>query len=512
VPAMSSEQTSRLREVLDRPLSPLWWGMSWLASAGLFVVVVRFLGGPPSGDSAESVYSTWSTAHLNLACSYPPASHTYFPPNAQPFASVAPLYPLLTSIASAIFRIGHSVAFPTSAAMGTNCSNAYEAIYKWSLASNALNPTLKLGYLGWFVLMAGVIALLRSTNRGRSGWEVVTLLLLAITPPAYMALTSYFHPEDLLAMGLILLAVSSAIRGHWNWAGVFMGLSFASQQFALLALIPLLVVVPRDRRVKFLATTVLTVAIIDGPFVVATSGRALKTALVGSNRLALLGTAHFHAAGGTVLFSTGLRGSGVFLIARVLPVACALALSLWAARRLGPDIRRAETLLSLLATALCLRLVFDENLFGYYFMALAVSPLCVDAVSGRLRGTVITWIGLVTLGFNPIPWFVYLKWESRGFNLFMALPILFEVLALGAFVVALRHRRYHWYLLVASIVVALTCFPPLWGRHWTIHFGPFWMWQIILVPTGLYLASESLRAAVRSRRMLQSSETTHNIA
>jgi hypothetical protein len=512
-PVMESTQPSRIREVLDRPLSPTWCALSWLASTGLFVVVVRFLGGPRPGDSAESVYSTWSIAHLNLACAYPtPASHIHFLPNDAPFASVAPLYPLLSSILSAIFRIGHSVAFPTSGAMGVNCSNAYAAIYKWSLASDALTPTLKFAYLGWFVLIAGVIVLLRVTGRGRNGWEVVTLLLLAITPPVYMSVAAYFHPQDLLAMGLILLAVSSAVRGHWTWAGVLLGLSFASQQFALLAIVPLLVIVPRKRRTSFVAAVILSIAAVDGPFVIASSGRALKTVLVGSSRLSFFGSSHFHAAGGTVLFATNLRGAGLFLIARILPVACALGLALWVAKRLGPDGRRAEAVLSLLATALCMRLVFEENLFGYYFMALAVALICVDAVSGRFRGTVITWMGLVMLGFNPIPWFVYLKWEARGINLFMALPVLFVVIALGTFALGIRHHRFRWYLLAASVLVALTCFPPLWGRHWTIHFGPTWMWQIILVPTGLYLASQSLRSVIRSRRLTQPRDVADSTA
>ncbi len=472
--------------------------MGWFASTGIYVLIIQFLGGPAPGDSAQSVYSTWSIAHLNLACAYPPASHAYFPPNASPFASVAPLYPILTAIGSMLFRIGHSVAFPSGAALGVHCSNASVAIYKWSLASNALNPTLKLAYIGWLVVTIGVVVLLRVSGRGRSGWEVFTLLVLAIVPPVYTSVTSYFHPQDLVAMGLILLAVACAIRGQWMWAGACLGLSFASQQFALLAIAPFVVVVPRNRRVSLIAGIVIAAGIIDLPFVVASSGRALKTLMTGTNRLALVGGHHFHAAGGTVLFATHLRGAGVFLIARVLPIVCALAVSVWATKRFGSHVTDVEILLPLIATSLCMRLVFEENLFGYYFLAVAMILVCIEALRGQFSGRVLTWLGMVMLGFTPIPWWVYFKWEARGLNLFMVAPLIFEIIVVSAIIVGIRRHRFEWYLVAASIIVALTCFPPLWGKHWTIHFAPSWLWQLILVPTGLYLASASLRSAART--------------
>jgi hypothetical protein len=493
-------QRGRVRETLDRPLSRLWCAVSWVASTGLFVIIVQLLGGIAPGDSAESVYSTWSIAHLNMACAYPPASHFHFSPDALPFVSVAPLYPFLSAVASATLRIGHSVAFPTTAAMGAHCSNASVAIYRWSISSHALNPTLKIAYLGWMVLMASVVVLLRTSGRGRNGWEAATLSLLAIAPPVYMCVATYFHPQDLVAMGCILFAVSCAIRGRWLWAGVLLGLAFTSQQFALLAIALMIVIVPGNRRLSLFVGTVLSIGIVDGPFILLTSGRALKTALFGSSRLTVFGANHFHATGGTVLFATHLHGAALFLVARVLPVLCALAIALWVARRLGPRVTEIETLLSLLATALCMRLVFEENLFGYYFMALAVSLLCIEALRGRLSGRVFVWMGMVMLAFNPIPWWLYLRWEARGLNLYLALPVLFEVIVLSAFLVGARHRRYRWYLVASSIVVALTCFPPLWGRVWTPHVAPFWLWQIILVPTGLMLASESLRFAIRNHQ------------
>lgn len=496
----SDSQNLGIREILDRPLSRVWCAVCWFASTGLFILVVQILGGAYSGDSAESVYSTWSIAHLNFACAYPQASNFNFPINAAPFASAAPLYPLISGIASAVLRIGHGTVFPSGAMLGTHCSNAYVAIYKWSVASEALSPTLKIAFLGWIVLMASVITLLRTSGRGRNGWEAATLLVLAIIPPVFMCVATYFHPQDLITMGCILFSVSCAIRRRWTLAGVLLGVAFTGQQFALLAIAPMIFVVPSNRRISFLAGTVLSIGIVDGPFILLTSNRAIKTVLFGSSRLTIFGANHFHATGGTVLFATHLQGLPLFTIARVLPVACALAVALWAARCLGPRIIEVATLLSLLATALCLRLVFEENLFGYYFMAVSVSLLCLEMLRGRLSGRPIAWMGLVLLGFNPIPWWLYLKWETRGLNLYMLMPVAFEVIVLSTFFIGARRHHYRWYLIASSIVVGLLCFPPLWGKAWAPHVAPYWLWQVILVPTGLILASEPLRNAIRIQR------------
>jgi hypothetical protein len=68
-------------------------------------------------------------------------------------------------------------------------------------------------------------------------------------------------------------------------------------------------------------------------------------------------------------------------------------------RRLG-----AVVLLSLLATSLALRLVFEGGLYGYYFMASAVSIILLDFVRRTFRIEVILWLAVVALVFSPLPW------------------------------------------------------------------------------------------------------------
>ena len=59
--------------------------------------------------------------------------------------------------------------------------------------------------------------------------------------------------------------------------------------------------------------------------------------------------------------------------------------------------------LSLVATSLSMRLVFEQGLFPYKFMALGVMLVLLAVVRGRVRGQLIVWLALLGLAFNTIP-------------------------------------------------------------------------------------------------------------
>jgi hypothetical protein len=351
--------------------------------------LIAALGGPAHIDVLESVFSIWAIAHGHLSCSYPPGNSRYYP-------LIAPLYPLLAGGFAALGRIGHGVAFPSQAALGHTCSTAIAAMTRWSSNAGAVLPTIRIGYLSWLVLMAGVIALLRACGRGRCWWEPVTLTIVAFVAPVWMCVQEYFHPQDLVAMGLALCGIACARRGWWGWAGVFLGLAFTSQQFALLIAAPLVVVAPSDRRLRLVGSGVGAAMVVIAPLIIVTSGQAARAVLIGSG--------NSPSVGGTLLWELHLHGPALVVVSRVLPIALAMALAWWALQRLGPAALDPIPLLSLIATSLCLRLVFEENLFGYYFMAITVMLIILDVVRGRIRGTLIAWIALVTLAFDPVPW------------------------------------------------------------------------------------------------------------
>ncbi len=278
-PARSTD-TDQLRKRpfwMDQPLSGWWCALGWLAATGIFIGLIRLLGGPSESDAAESLYSTWAVAHGHLSCAYPPTSTFHFTAIARPGPFIAPLWPLLSGVLAAVTQIGHSVVFPSQNALGPHCSTGMEALYRWSVKSGAALPTVRLGYLSWIVLMAGVVALLRASGRGRSGWEPAVLVLVACIPPVWTPLVQDFHPQDIVAMGLCLGALACTRRGWWVWAGVLIALAVSSQQFSLLvAAPPLLVLVPAHRRVPFIGAAIITTVVLIVPLTVLTSGRAVR--------------------------------------------------------------------------------------------------------------------------------------------------------------------------------------------------------------------------------------------
>jgi hypothetical protein len=380
---------SRVVLWLDRPRSQGWCVVSWIFASTVFVGVVTVLGGLTKLDSLLSTYSSWSIAHGNVACAYPPGSSTYFP-------MTAPLYTLVAGGLSAIFRVGHGIPFPKRAVLGNRCLQWWAPMTHWAARTHALTPTLRFGYVGWFILAAGVVAVMRSSGRGRNGWEPAVLIAIACAPPVFSSLNILFHPQDLLAMGLILLAVSSAQRDAWVWSGFFSGLAFSSQQFSLLAIALLIVLVPAKRRLIFSLIAVATLEVIVIPLMALTSGRALWVALTGSGGGGVLVT--------SIPWELHLRGTASGDLLRVLPVVAVFVMAWWARRRLSLAVMEPLVLLSLLATSMAIRLVFEGGLYGYYFMASAVTLILLDFVRRTFRLVVILWLAIEALAFSPVPW------------------------------------------------------------------------------------------------------------
>lgn len=420
---------------LSRPLSRSWCVVGWTTATFIFIEGTQLLGGLTSGDAADSTNTTWAISHGMFSCAYPPGNQYGLP-----FS--APLYPLVSGGIAAVFRIGHRVAFPTSTDFGQHCATAVSAMYQWSLHTRALEPTLRIGYLGWFAVVAGVVSLLRSSGRGRCGWEPLTLILLAAVPPVSMCLHEYFHPQDLLAMGLILAAIAGVRRQSWVWAGILLGLACTSQQFALLALAPLFVLAPTEKLVKFVSATVASIVVVVTPLALFAPRAAIDAALAGS------GTTW---ASATLLDTTRLSGPWLFFASRFLPVVGAMLLAWWARDRLGALVLEPIPLLSILATSLSLRLLLEVNLWGYYFLAVAVLVLVMDVILGRLRWSYLAWLVLIVVGFHPV----------IGANSDLTTP----------------------------------------STPWV----PLWSWQLVLATSGMLLCISPLVTSVRCRKRLQAS-------
>ena len=495
-PASTPRHTSRLGPPLDRPLPNRQCVLGWIVASAIFIGLVATLGGPTTNDANESYYSTWFVAHGDFSCTYSPplGPNVKLVPSYIPGPYTPPLWPLVSGGLAAVTQIGHALPFPSPSQLGANCAHAYITTYHWAHKTRARYSTIGLGYVTWFVLLAGVIALLRAAGRGRCGWEVAGVVLVALVPSTWMALMNQYHPQDLLAMGLLLAGLALALRRSWAWAGALLGLAVASQQFALLALVPLFVVAPARGRWRLVGGSVAAWGLVALPFVV-TSRRALGAITIG--------TGNSPSYGGTLVRFFHLHGAPLVLVSRVLPLVVAAGLAWWMHRRLGARALEPLPLVSLMAICLTMRLVFEQNMFGYYFMALSVLLILLEIVDGRIRGELVAWLAMVLLVYNPIPFGLAYNAVSWGEHASASLPEIAMVVALGLGVWDAAHRRVRWYLL-AWFVIAVCAFGqwPPWSQHrpWGDAFRPLfhqWSWQLILLPSGIALAAWPLVSFIR---------------
>ncbi len=371
------------RAWMDAPLPGWACVLGWFAATAVFLLLVRELGGFGQADTYESVFTTWAIANGHAACAFP-----------RGFNVTAPLYPLVSAGVVAFVHVGRGTPFPD--VTRGNCDQAFVAINSWSLQSGAIGRTLQAGVVGWLALLGGSAAVLRACGRGRTRWEPATVILLAVLPPVWICVQSTFHPEDLLALGLALGAVACAVRGSqlpagppagpsaWVWAGILVGLAVLAQQFAALVAVPLFFVAPPTRRTWYVVAASATVAAVATPLLAVTSGSAFHAIF--------LGTGVSHGIGGALVSLLHLHAAGLVLVSRVLPLVVAGGVAWWMARRLGSAIRTPIVVLSLVAFSLGLRLIFEQQVFGYYFMALTVVLVLLDVARRRLRSSLVAWL------------------------------------------------------------------------------------------------------------------------
>jgi hypothetical protein len=110
-----------------------------------------------------------------------------------------------------------------------------------------------------------------------------------------------------------------------------------------------------------------------------------------------------HSAGGTWLAGLHLDSTAVFAIARLSPLIAATVVSVVVIRRTDPErLMALGPLTALVGLCLGLRVLFEQNLFPYYFAPLAVL-LVLAANSMRLRSDlVLFWLLFATIGYSPL--------------------------------------------------------------------------------------------------------------
>ncbi len=460
-----------------------WRGHPSLERTALWSLVVVLMGAialvltmPATGDAAFFTSSVWAIAHGHLSCAYPPKVGPAF---AVPMTYIAPLYPLLGGLLAGIARVGSSVTFPSAAAMGPHCTGALVAIYRWSQATHAAVTTARLGLVTLVPLVLAVVAHPVAAAPRARRVEMGSALLVLTSLPILSAFSQYAHPQDVLAAALAWLGVAAAIRQRWTAAGVALGLAVASNQVALLAAIVVVLAIEVGGRRRLVAAAAAAVGVVYLPLLVAGGPHSWAAILAGSG--------FNNSLGGTVVWEMGLPTLLKYAVSRGAALVAAVALVWWFRRRHPGPIEPA-TMVALVTIGFSLRLVFEANLWGYYYIPVVLGLIILDRRRGRIRAGTIAW-SLVQLALYDWLWigsdrpsFLLESWP-----LYLGQMVAAAVVAFGA-LRALRQRRDRAAWLTALIIygLAFVASPHLW--HTRVMFWPVWLVQLILVPWAIGLA------------------------
>jgi len=111
----------------------------------------------------------------------------------------------------------------------------------------------------------GVWLVARMRSQRRSTLARAVTLAVCVANPITLRALELGHPEELLGACLVVAAVLLAGRGRSLWAGALLGFAIANKQWALLALGPLLLVLPARRRLGCVASAGAVLAAVLGP-------------------------------------------------------------------------------------------------------------------------------------------------------------------------------------------------------------------------------------------------------
>ena len=239
-----------------------------LAAACCFVGIVAIRHGPSGGqDTAPLTAVTTALADSDLRVA---ASVTALPD--------PPGYPLLVAPFVAVLRgtVGAPAWCTPADRVGVPGRDRAQAVARaiadgisvCGMAPAEGAPELPpwyrsqgvLGVASWLVLALGALALLRAGGADTIAREAGLLAFLAFLPAAAGALVQLYHPQDIVSLGLGLGGLAQTIRGRWVPAGALFGAALLSKQFALLLLLPALVVAPGLRPRLALGGTAAAVA------------------------------------------------------------------------------------------------------------------------------------------------------------------------------------------------------------------------------------------------------------
>jgi len=246
----------------------------------------------------------------------------------------------------------------------------------------------RMGVFACLLVMGLLAAYLAYTmaSRGRSwmAWTVIPAGLL-VNPLTYQTLY-YGHPEEGLAAALSVAAVLAAARRHVLLAAALLGCAIATKQWAVLAVLPVLIAAPSGGRVRLAAlgaavTLVFTVPMVIGDadrFFAAQRAVGVEVDMQYSVTSANVWWPFSSESFGVVQTASGPERTSQYslpqpfaIISRVLVAVLGFGLALLYARRRRDAV--PEDVLVLLALAFLLRCMFDPLSYSYHHLPFLVA-------------------------------------------------------------------------------------------------------------------------------------------
>lgn len=391
------------RDFVSRPVPTQLRVVSYIGACLLFAVIVFLRGGPnPAETDAHAVtIPTTAISHGNLRAAEqetlvpnPPGYPLLMAPLVLAFrpwigspqwCDDKPVPPLLNQVGAAYFR---SILGPCAARHGADHGKPYPIWYR----SQAV-----LAIIGWIVLGAGAVMLLRRTQAGGRVAEILLLVALAALPAASDAIAQTFHPQDLMSVGFSLAGVSQALRRRWFAVGALFGVAFLCKQFAILPLIAVLAAAPdwRDRGRILVPAAALIAAVVVPFYLVAPVDTARAMTAVYVSGVTIEKTP-------TIVGVLNIGESLKLEIARDAPIIAAGVLAVWARWRARDELLSPVPLVGLALACLATRLVFEVSLLNYYFLAVGASLLMLDFSRRRPPVVAAIWIVATRFGLGPV--------------------------------------------------------------------------------------------------------------
>lgn len=334
-----------------------WCWVSWTAIAVVYAAVLFHHRWNPS-DVPQLVDAMYALLHGHLTSVYPSDTTLTSPPG------FLLLIPLLVDVTG-----GNLLAQPSLVLVGVS-----SAVF---LAFTARR----------------LVSSLAPWRHPATDRLLIAGLLLGI--PFTFGLTSTYHPQDLVAMGWVILAIDATIRHQSTRVGLTLGAAVLTRQWTLLAVVPLLLSTPAFainlRRVVSVATA-LTVTMLT-PFLVLDRAGLLHALAASVTAMGLYG----------VWDHLPVAESAAYSLARIAPLATCVPTAVVLRRRWTRFPPGPEQLVGACLLCLGYRMLFETDPMAYYYgpMSALLLLLAVASSARHQRLLALTGFALIEVLLAP---------------------------------------------------------------------------------------------------------------